>query len=119
MVVEYGMEEMGHGVEADMDNMDEHQENYDEGHYGEEGEESFNFEDNPEYAHMPPLDRMRKIRRAILQTINDMRQAHQSPSMYIDVMANKAANEYANYLLNNGEDESKVDEICKAYFVSG
>jgi len=68
---------------------------------------------------MPPLDRMRKIRRAILQTINDVRQAHESPSIYIDVMANRAANEYANYLLNNAENESTVEEICKAHFVSG
>lgn len=56
---------------------------------------------------MPPLDRMRKIRRDILKTINDVRQAFGQPSIYIDVMANKAANEYANYLLTNSEDEEK------------
>mmetsp|Transcript_4522 Transcript_4522/g.6812 ORF Transcript_4522/g.6812 Transcript_4522/m.6812 type:complete len:256 (-) Transcript_4522:1250-2017(-) len=34
-------------------------------------------------------------------------------------MANKAANEYAAYLLQNPEDEAKVDEICKANHVVG
>jgi len=35
-------------------------------------------------------------------------------------MAIKAANEYANYLLNNGaEDEDKLDEICTNYHVVG
>ena len=78
-----------------------------------------NFDDNPEYANMPPLDKMRKIRRAIMKTINDMRQAHNVPSIYYDVMANKAATEYANYLLSNKEDDAKVDELCKANHVSG
>ena len=38
---------------------------------------------------MPPLDRLRKIRRAILKTINDVRQAHCSPNIFIDLNANK------------------------------
>ena len=63
--------------------------------YGEEDEQSINFDDNPEYANMPPLDKMRKIRRQIIRTINDMREAHNVPSIYTDVMANKAATEYA------------------------
>jgi hypothetical protein len=47
------------------------------GEYDDEGdEESINFDENPEYAHMPKLDRMRKIRRDILRTINDVREAH-------------------------------------------
>ena len=68
-----------------------------------------NFENDPQYSHMPPLDRMRKIRRAILQTINDMRTAHGSDPINIDVMANKAANEYASYLLTGQEDEAKFE----------
>jgi len=58
---------------------------------------------------MPPLDRMRKIRRAILQTINDMRTAHGSEPINIDVMGNKAANDYASYLLTGNEDEAKFE----------
>ena len=47
------------------------------GEYDDEGdEESINFDENPEYSHMPKLDRMRKIRRDILRTINDVREAH-------------------------------------------
>ena len=30
----------------------------------------------------------------------------------IDTMAIKAANEYANYLLDGAEDEDKLKEIC-------
>ena len=82
-------------------------------------QESINFDDNPEYANMPPLDKMRKIRRAIMRTINDMREAHNVPSIYPDVMANKAATEYANFLMNNPEDNDKVQELCKANHVSG
>ena len=57
---------------------------------------------------MPPLDRLRKIRRAILKTINDVRQAHGSPNIFIDLNANKAANEYAEYLLTNRESKKKL-----------
>jgi hypothetical protein len=34
---------------------------------------------------MPPVDRLRKIRKAILITINDDRQAHGSPNIFIDL----------------------------------
>lgn len=67
------------------DNMDD---------YGDE-EESLNFDGDPEFANMPPLDKMRKIRRAIIKTINDMREAHNSPGIYMDIMGNRAATEYA------------------------
>lgn len=85
----------------------------------DEEEQSINFDENPEYQNMPPLDKMRKIRRAIMKTINDMREAHEVPGIYGDVMANKAATEYANYLLLNPEDPEKVEELCKANHVSG
>lgn len=54
-----------------------------------------------------------------MKTINDMREAHSVPSIYGDVMANRAATEYANYLLMNPEDPAKVEELCKANHVSG
>lgn len=86
--------------------------------FGEE-DESINFDDNPEYANMPPLDKMRKIRRSIFKTINEVREAHKSAHVYSDVNANKAAAEYANHLLTNGEDPAKVEEICKKWAVVG
>jgi hypothetical protein len=67
-----------------------------------------NFDENPEFSHLPPLDKMRKIRRDILKTINDMREAHKRHPLHIDPLANRAANEYAKYLLTNIEDESKA-----------
>jgi hypothetical protein len=46
------------------------------------GKTSINFDENPEYAKMPPLDKMRKIRREILKTINDMRNVYGAPYIY-------------------------------------
>jgi hypothetical protein len=82
-------------------------------------EESINFDENPEFSHLPPLDRMRKVRRDILKTINNLREAHKTPSIYLDPMSNKAANDYAMYVLENGEDEEKFKEICKLNMVDG
>jgi hypothetical protein len=69
-------------------------EDYDGMDYGDD-DESINFDENPDFAHMPKLDRMRKIRREILRTINDLREAHGAPRINIDPQANEAANEYA------------------------
>ena len=90
-----------------MDDMDE-----DGGGFGED--ESLNFDDYPEYAHMTPLDRMRKIRRAIVKTINDLREGAGAAPICVDPNANKAASEYAMYLLENEqENQDKLLEICK------
>jgi len=62
---------------------------------------------------MPALDKMRKIRRDILKTINACRDKTGAPSIYVDVMANKAATEYANYLMTNQEDAKACEEFCK------
>lgn len=62
---------------------------------------------------------MRKIRRDILRTINEIREAHGSPSIYNDPMSNKAANEYANYLLTNQEDTEMAEKFAKQHFVDG
>lgn len=90
--------------------------------YGDEeepGEDSLNFEENPEYSHLPKLDKMRKIRREILRTINNVREAHKVNRIYSDPLLNQAANEYANYLMTNPDDDSKVPEICKECLIVG
>lgn len=140
----YGQEDMmGYGMEEDMDQMEmqddeeygqeemDDDEGMDEGMmegyrgYGneqddqDEDEESINFDDNPEFAHLPRLDKMRKIRREVMKTINDIREAHKVPSIYLDVFANKAANEYASFLLNNPEDADKAKQICNEFHVVG
>jgi hypothetical protein len=107
----YGHEEYG-----DMEDMDQMG-----GHYGHEDDmddESLNFEENPEFKHLPKLDRMRKIRREIMKTINDAREKHGVPSIYVDTFANKAANEYASYLLQNPEDNDKAQQIADDYHVN-
>lgn len=116
MEMEYGQEhEMGdemmndgygqeYGGEMDEDEMDD---------------DSLNFEDNPEFQHLPKLDRMRKIRREIMRTINDVREACQVPSIYGDTFGNKAANEYAAYLLSNPENNEKAQQIANDFHVNG
>ena len=113
--MDYGME-MGDGM-GEM--MGEEMMGYgeEEMDYGEE--QSLNFQENPEFSHLPPLDRMRKIRRDIVKSINDMRDAHKSPGIYVDSFSNRAATEYAKYLLSNPEDEAKAKEIAKAHMVDG
>lgn len=71
-------------------------------------DESLNFDENPEFAHLPPLDKRRKIRREIVKTINDVREAYQAPSIYVDSFANKAATEYAEWLLQNADSNDKA-----------
>ena len=87
---EYGMEMMDE-MEDDMGQMEMEYGQEMGPDYGDEDEESMNFDGNPEFAHLPPLDKMRKIRRDILRTINEARGAHGSPSIYIDPMATRAA----------------------------
>jgi hypothetical protein len=43
--------------------------------YGMEGspEQEINFDSNPAFANMPPLDKMRKFRRDIIKSINEYR----------------------------------------------
>lgn len=126
--MDYGMEEDGMEEYDDMGGQyDEHDmgdgqmmemEDYDGMNYDDD-EESLNFDENPDFAHMPKLDRMRKIRREILRTINDLREAHGAPRINIDPQANDAANEYAAYLMQNHEDEEKAQEITKNFHVTG
>jgi hypothetical protein len=41
-----------------------------------------NFDDNPAFANMPPLDKMRKIRRDIIKSINEYRERSTIPGVY-------------------------------------
>ena len=66
---------------------------------------------------MPPLDRMRKIRRDIVKTINDIRESANVPGIVIDILSNRAANEYADYSLGNGEDDEKVKDFLNKHLM--
>ena len=115
----------------DMEEMEEHEgspgtgdeieeeEKFHGGHdsAGESGEESLDFENNPNFAGLPPLDRMRKIRREVVRSVNEMRQRHERTSLFMDTFQNKAATEYAEYLLHAAEDEGVLTEICKRHWV--
>lgn len=82
-------------------------------------EEDINFDDNPAFANMPPLDKMRKIRRDIIKSVNEYREQQMIPGVYQDILANKAASDYAEYLLTNGEDNGVLTEILNKYMIVG
>ena len=68
---------------------------------------------------MPPLDKMRKIRRDIIKSINDYREQRAIPGVYQDILANKAANEYAEYLLTADQDPSVLAEVLAKHMIVG
>lgn len=70
---------------------------------------------------MPPLDKMRKVRREILRTINDIRAKFGNNSVFVDLQVNKAANEYAEYLLYNDDKENPeiFKEIQEKHMIVG
>lgn len=78
-----------------------------------------NFEENPAFQNMPPLDKMRKFRRDIVKSINDYRDMNKVPGVYVDVLANKAACEYAEHLLINDESEQVLHEILAKHMIVG
>ena len=61
---------------------------------------------------MPPLDKMRKVRREIIRTINDIRAKFNNASLHQDPLTNAVANEYAEYLLQN--DDAVNEEVFKS-----
>lgn len=68
---------------------------------------------------MPPLDKMRKFRRDIIKSINDYRSMNKVPGVYIDILANKAACEYAEHLLTGEENESVLTNILNNHLIVG
>ena len=78
-----------------------------------------NFEDNPVFANMPPLDRMRKIRRDIIKSINEYREKEGHLGLFMDILTNRAATEYAEYLLDHDEDENVKKEILNKHLLVG
>ena len=59
-----------------------------------------NFDEMAAFKNMPPLDKMRKFRRDIIKSINDYRRMNSAPNVFMDLLANRAACEYAEYLLS-------------------
>lgn len=70
---------------------------------------------------MPPLDKMRKVRREILKTINDIREKFGNNHIYADFLTNNAANAYAEHLLNvdSNEDKDAIQAILDTNHVLG
>ena len=58
-----------------------------------------NIEQDPRFADLPALDKMRKVRREVLKTINEYRKKFKAEPLNIDEYTNQAADEYDYYLL--------------------
>lgn len=68
---------------------------------------------------MPPLDKMRKFRRDIVKSINEYRQMNNVSGVFADILANKAASDYAEYLLTGEESESVLNDILQKHLIVG
>lgn len=58
---------------------------------------------------------MRKVRREVIRTINDVREKYGHPGIFTDPYTNEAANEYAQFLLTEEDNEAgeALQAICK------
>ena len=82
-----------------------------EEHSGEDDELGESKEDDGEDEGLPPE---RKIRYRLFKFINRMRaECHMTP-YHIDLIANNLAMVYADYLLNNKENEEELNNMAKA-----
>ena len=82
-------------------------------------DDSLNFEQDPNFAHLPPLDKMRKVRREVIKTCNEYRAKFGHQSVYTDTFTNLAANEYARFLLSEKHSEDALAQICEHHKVIG
>lgn len=68
---------------------------------------------------MPPLDKMRKFRRDIIKSINEYRGMNKAPGVFVDILSNKAASEYAEHLLTGEESETVLNDILAKHMIVG
>jgi hypothetical protein len=68
---------------------------------------------------MPPLDKMRKFRRDIIKSINEYRAMNKAAGVFPDVLANRAACDYAEHLLTGAESETVLQEILNRHLLVG
>jgi hypothetical protein len=122
---EYDMEDMdgmgdmdGYGHEMGDGEMDMMGEYDDEAGHDDDGD-SLNFDNDPQFAHLPPLDKMRKVRREVIKTCNEYRQKFGHPSVYTDTLTNHAANEYAKFLLTDDQNDDSLAQIAEHHKVVG
>jgi len=67
---------------------------------------------------LPPLDKFRKIRRDVLQTINDLRAKFPDTlPLNHDEFGNHAADEYAHFLLTDEPNDATLYKLCEYHNV--
>ena len=79
----------------------------------DESNDRLNFDDHPEFSHLPPQDPRRKTRRDVLRYINEFREKQSQHELYIDLIGNKVGNAYAEYLLDNRPDNDELKKIME------
>ena len=79
---------------------------------------SFDFEQDPQFAHLPRLDSMRKVRREVIKTINEYRKHANLGSIYTDHFTNQAANQYAQFLLEEEHNEDILGQMCESFEIA-
>lgn len=67
-------------------------------------QQTLDIEANPELAKLPPLDPFRKVRREVLNAINQTRTEEKLPLIQLDHYINDAATQYAEYCANTEPD---------------
>lgn len=87
--------------------------------FDEESNEELNFANNPEFAHLPPLDPWRKSRRDILRSINELREKDDKAELFVDLVGHKVGNAYAEYLLDHRPNEDELKKIMDRYLFVG
>jgi hypothetical protein len=75
----------------------------------QEGDE-YNFNEMPEFAHLPPMDPWRRVKRDVLKFINLTRneELETETETHVDFLLSDPAVEYANFVLDDMEDETKL-----------
>lgn len=98
------------------------EEDYDDGE-----QDILDFENDPQFAHLPPLNKLRKSRRNILRSINDIRYQFNSKKtdgikilpISVDHIMERVANEYAEHLLHQQPDPAILQELIDKHEALG
>jgi hypothetical protein len=80
-------------------------------------EDEFAFSDMPEFSHLPPMDPWRRIKREVIKFINMTRneEAETESEVFTDHLLSVPALEYAAFILEDMEDDTKLREILKKH----
>ncbi len=82
---------------------------------GEDEEPEYDYMNDPAFEGLEPLDKLRKSRRNILNSINELRQSKNVPVVTPEHLRIWVANDYAEHVLQSGPDEEILKEIMEKH----